>query len=132
MAQIDIMKRDNFWRYCVETAGRMKCYCASKGLPYAIDKYFIDELFVRQSFKCAVSGIQFEQPRSGTGKNPRHPFGPSLDRIKPPLGYVPSNVRLVCTMVNLAMSDWGEDNLRRLVSAMSAVEYSENKSLVTV
>lgn len=117
------MKRNEFWRYCILGSQRIRAYCVAKKIPFAIDKYFIDQLFHDQKFRCAVSGIPFEKPRSGKGKNPRHPFGPSLDRIKPDLGYVPGNLRLVCLIVNLAMANWGEKYLHELVLAMSTERF---------
>jgi hypothetical protein len=46
----------------------------------------------------------------------RGPFGPSLDRIVPKLGYVTGNIRVVCNLANLAMHKWGEDPLREFVN----------------
>ena len=38
----------------------------------------------------------------------------SLDRIDSSKGYTVENCRLVCTAVNLAMNEWGEDVLERI------------------
>ena len=58
---------------------------------------------------CAVSGLRFNDAKMGAAT--RRPFAPSLDRIDCSQGYVFNNCRLVCTCVNLAMSDYGEDAL---------------------
>ena len=47
------------------------------------------------------------------------PFGPSLDRIVPELGYIPSNVRVVCLMVNLGINEWCLENFMTLVNALN-------------
>lgn len=110
------MSREDFWRYCVRTDGAIKARSRASGLPCDVDKYFIDELFIIQDYRCEISGLPLKPPTRGVG---RHPFSPSLDRVVPSAGYTKGNVRLVCMMVNLAMSDWGEENLYRLVEAMA-------------
>lgn len=40
---------------------------------------------------------------------------PSIDRVIPNLGYVYSNIRIVCFGMNAALGDWGEDKFKRLV-----------------
>lgn len=45
---------------------------------------------------------------------------PSIDRIKPELGYVYSNIRLVLYGMNAGMNRWGEDVLEKMVRAWLA------------
>lgn len=110
--------RDQFWLYCIATEKGSMTRATKAGVPHAIDRYFIDRLLVDQKWCCAVSGIRLNPPRSSLKFN-RDPFGPSLDRIIPQHGYIPGNVRIVCTMVNSAMGEWGLANLRKLVFAMA-------------
>ena len=70
----------------------------------------VDRLLVDQKYRCAVTGIELVAPINTT-----QPFGPSLDRIIPALGYVVGNVRVTCLIVNLAMNKWGEVALRKLL-----------------
>jgi hypothetical protein len=65
---------------------------------------------------CEVSGIPFEL--AAAQERRRAPFAPSLDRIDSSAGYVPGNVRLVCLIVNVAMSNWGEQPLRQLAETL--------------
>ena len=86
----------------------------------------LDQMLVDQQYRCAVSGIALEAPSGTIG-----PFGPSIDRIIPALGYVPGNIRIVCVMVNFAMNRWGEEPFRRLMRACRKLrklrEHEENK-----
>lgn len=118
--------RDQFWLYCIATEKGSKARALKANVPHSIDRYFIDRLLVDQKWCCAVSGIRLSAPRTSLKFN-RDPFGPSLDRIDAAGGYVPGNVRIVCTMVNSAictmvnsaMGEWGLTNLRKLVFAMA-------------
>lgn len=65
---------------------------------------------------CELSGLPFSTIKIGS----RRPFLPSLDRIKPELGYVPGNVRIVLWALNCAMSTWGLDVLLDIVDAVRA------------
>lgn len=109
--------RAEFWGYCKQTAYNAKNRSALKGFPYAIDAHVIDRLLVDQGWCCAVSGVPLNVPGERE-KYCKDPFGPSLDRIVPSLGYVPGNVRVVSNIVNGAMNEWGVDALMTLVRAM--------------
>lgn len=110
-----------FWRYCQQTEGAAIARSRAKGVGYNIDAHYIDRLFVDQNWRCAVSGILFKAPRGADrGKHRKDPFGPSLDRIVPALGYTEGNLRVVCNIVNSAMNEWGLESLQALVRAMGA------------
>lgn len=66
-----------------------------RGIPFAITIPWVAE---RLSIgRCEMTGLPLDM-RSG----PRRPFGPSLDRKQPTLGYTPDNVQLVCWIYNAA------------------------------
>jgi hypothetical protein len=109
--------RDAFWAYCKQTAGAARARSLAKGVPCTVGAYFIDSLLVDQKWRCAVSGVELSTPREAE-KYRKDPFGPSLDRIIPDLGYVPGNVRVVANIVNSAMNEWGLDSLVKLLDAM--------------
>lgn len=70
----------------------------------------------RQNYTYAVSGLPFDMGRhTGAAKRP---FTPSLDRIDNRCGYVDGNLRVVCTMVNFAMGEWGEEALFKIADSM--------------
>jgi len=80
-----------------------------KGIPYSLKIADVVEAAIRCGGRCEVSGVEFED---------RGPFQPSLDRIVPALGYVPSNIRVVCLITNTAMLHYGEDCLFKLAIAI--------------
>lgn len=61
--------------------------------------------------KCPVLGVRFdlEGPRTSADS-------PTLDRIKPHLGYVKSNVIVICSKANRAKSDLNSSELRKLAA----------------
>lgn len=60
---------------------------------------------------CPVFGSTLDY---GRGKGRRPYASPSLDRIRPELGYVKGNVRVVCYRANQLRSDATLEELRRL------------------
>lgn len=78
-------------------------------------------LWERCEGRCAVSGLDFTH-ECVEGALVKYPFAPSLDRIVPAQGYVAENVRLVCTVANFAMNQWGVDVLRRVAYGVVEME----------
>lgn len=60
----------------------------------------IDEMLAKG---CALTGLPFNPTAE-----PRYD-SPSLDRIKPELGYTLGNVRVIFYCLNAALGNWGED-----------------------
>jgi hypothetical protein len=56
---------------------------------------------------CEVTGLEFYM---GAGEG-SHPMSPSIDRINPNHGYIPSNIKLVVTIYNVAKNVWGDEVL---------------------
>ena len=78
-------------------------------LDYDLDKDFLYKLFTLQDNKCALTKISFNyEINESTAKRHKRPFAASLDRIDSSLGYVKSNIRLVCIIVNFALSEFGD------------------------
>jgi hypothetical protein len=119
LAQISPEERQAFWRYCVQTKNAARERSRTKSVPCNIDDHLIDRLLVDQNWRCAVSGIPLKAPRGYREGYRKDPFGPSLDRIVPALGYVDGNLRIVCNIVNSAMNEWGLESLLELLNAMA-------------
>jgi hypothetical protein len=91
-----------------------------KGITFSLTRRSILELALHSGGRCAVSGIPFND--ATVGNSTRKPFAASLDRIDCGRGYEFDNCRLVCTCVNLAMSDYGEEALKTVARAIVAKE----------
>ncbi len=63
---------------------------------------------------CELSGLPFSDIKFGS----RRPYVPSIDRIKPELGYVRENVRVVLWALNTAMGTWGLEELLKIINAV--------------
>jgi len=96
-------------------------------MPCEIDAHAIDRLLVDQEWRCAISHVPLKAPGNPSAVQ-REAFAPSIDRIVPALGYVPGNVRVVCNIVNAAMSEWGLDSLMTLVDLMAAKIINEGRA----
>lgn len=57
---------------------------------------------------CELSGVRFDLSPG------RSYASPSIDRVTPELGYIYSNIRIVCHAMNVAIGDWGEDAFLRV------------------
>lgn len=95
--------KNNIFQYLIRgSKNRAKNY----NLAFDLDQKFLKELYHNQDGKCAITNIDFCFEKS---KSFRRPFSPSIDRIDSSLGYSKNNVRLVCTIVNLALNEFGDD-----------------------
>lgn len=76
------------------------------GVPCDLDGH-IDEIQARMDAGvCELSGLKFDMSPGRTFRSP------SLDRKAPSLGYVYSNLRVVCFGMNTALGNWGDDAFR--------------------
>lgn len=103
--------------FCEDTLPRIRSRALRKQIPVALTVGDVKRIMDEQQWRCAISRIPFDTQRGGYLRKQRA-FKPSIDRIIPGLGYVPGNVRIVCTMVNYAMNTWGEGPLLELVRHM--------------
>ena len=69
---------------------------------------FLEGLYHSQEGLCAVTGEVLQHTQGG-GKNP---YNMSIDRIDSSLGYLESNVRLVCYQVNLMKMELTDEQLK--------------------
>lgn len=102
--------------YCRGALPRAKHRATQKKVPFNLTAFDFRAIMVDQGFRCAVSNIEF--PLDRVFEKEMKAFRPSIDRIRPELGYVPGNIRLVCEIVNTAMNVWGEHALIVLVGAV--------------
>lgn len=87
-----------------------------KGVPFDLPADSIELMFERQRGRCALSNLQMTLEYAEQGKRP---YAPSIDRVDPRKGYVLSNVRLLCSAVNLARLHWSDETFRKICKAVS-------------
>src|ERR1700686_630710 len=73
-------------------------------LDFELDENFLLNMYDEQNGKCAVTKIEFDA--TFNEKFTRRPFALSIDRIDSNLGYLKTNVRLVCNVVNAALNEY--------------------------
>lgn len=96
----------------------------AKKVPYELTLEQEEGLYLDSGGQCSVTGMSFRMGNTKDGY--RAPFAPSLDRINPKLGYTIDNVRLVCVVVNWALSDWGEGVFRTMCVSYAATLLKNN------
>lgn len=128
--------QSDWWQAEVEAAragkattfGRMLATAKSraklKGFEFDLTQAKLLGLAAESGGRCAVSGVQFSDRKIGT----RRPLLPSLDRIDCAKGYIFTNCRIVCVVVNYAMSDFGENALRIIARAIVKRELDERSA----
>jgi len=79
-------------------------HAKQRSLPCTITKNFVASMLGHGT--CSVTGVKFDFRMLGRKK--ANPFRPSIDRIDSNVGYIPTNVRLVCVAVNFALNEFGE------------------------
>lgn len=67
------------------------------------------EIYFKQNGECALTGIRLDHTRTGDRRK-RNPFNISIDRIDNDVGYVVSNIQLVCSVVNMMKGGWNESD----------------------
>jgi hypothetical protein len=60
------------------------------------------DILEKQNYKCAITGLDFVL-------EPKNPYLPTMDRIKPGGEYKKDNVRIVCNAVNSFRNKWNDD-----------------------
>lgn len=90
-----------------------------RGREFSLTLEWALDAIEQQGFCCSLTGIPFYTDVEDSKF--RHPFAPSIDRIDSNIGYVPSNCRIIVTAANIALSDWGEDVLRKVALGYARV-----------
>lgn len=93
-------------RAILELWARHRKGAKQRGLEFGVTLDEVRALMRHQDGRCAVTRLAFkdEKPK---GMRIR-PWMPSLDRIKPTLGYSAPNLRIVCGFVNIALNGFGD------------------------
>lgn len=84
-----------------------------RGIPF--DSDLLEWAAERYTGRCELSGLEF-RPNRGHGCGPA-PFSPSIDRIKPELGYVKTNCRFIIHALNALKGSGSEEDAFAIAAA---------------
>lgn len=97
-----------------------KSYAKKKGIAHALTEGYLNKQL--SSGVCQVTGLPIAS-NIGTGES-RGAYSPSLDRVDNSVGYLNSNVRVVCWILNLAKNKFSDRDLNNLSVALVASHLS--------
>lgn len=101
----------------------------NKSLSIDIDLDFLISLYEIQQGKCKLTNLEFKLERNENKKREVNPYSPSIDRIDSKKGYTKENVRLVCTIVNLSLNNFGESIFKIMCQAYINNSKSKGENL---
>jgi len=96
---------------------RARDAAAKQQVSFDLNFEWAESLLKAQKFRCAISDIEFFTEHASAAR--RHPFAPSIDRIKAGGDYTQDNCRIVCHAVNVMLFDWGIDVLKTVARAVA-------------
>lgn len=89
---------DLWWKKRIYMARlKAKSRCASSNIPFDIESSELVGLYEQNGGRCSLSGLPFKQT---SNRGQAGMFSISLDRVRPELGYVSGNVRLILNCLN--------------------------------
>lgn len=95
--------------------------CRQKGIEYRMTPELITDMLAYAGDECEVSRMAFDYGDMKVRREwHKNPLSPSLDRIERGAGYSVSNVRVVCTSVNIAINEWGLPHFLKICQAVAA------------
>lgn len=95
------------------TGARLRA--ASRGLPFNLTR---DDIQIPEF--CPLLGLRLVPRMNRYDKRGLQPDSPSIDRIRPELGYVKGNVWVISHKANTIKSDASLDDLRKIVAGLEA------------
>lgn len=96
------------WRgRSAEMTRRAKERSVKFGRDFDITKEWVFNRLVENEFKCECTGIKFDSVAQTSGA--AWSYSPSLDRVDSLGGYTKDNVRIVLTMINVALNKWSDE-----------------------
>ncbi len=90
---------------------RVKKNAKVKKLKFNLNSDFIEELLIKQDFKCAITNVPIEL--KGFEKETTIYDSASLDRIDSKCGYIKSNVQWVMLGINYMKMNYSEEDLHK-------------------
>lgn len=90
-----------------------------KKLEFDIDENYIQDLLVKQNYKCRYSGVVLNLDKIGSDEMLINTNTLSIDRINSNLGYVKNNIVLVTAIVNSMKNELSENNFLSLIKQIT-------------
>ena len=92
-------------KHCLKSA---KSRAKERDLDFDLTIEYLLELNKKQNSCCQLTNISFDlnPPKYKSGHNP---LSPSIDRIDSTKGYTKDNTRLICTAMNIALNQFGDE-----------------------
>lgn len=101
-----------------------------RGIPYDLDREWLLSQYKNQNGTCKLSGLELDFSFNAIKGRKFNPLSPSLDRIDSTKGYTKNNVRLICTAMNLALNNFGEDLFKKVIAGYMSKTYKDSTERV--
>jgi hypothetical protein len=124
--QYGSVKDSIYWQIYAQTKKNAK----RRNIKFQLTREEMLKLIQESNGRCMLTHIEFTDKKvAGVAKRP---WLPSLDRIDSLKGYAPTNCRLVCVAVNLALHQFGDQVLIDIATAMHKlrIERGENEQTI--
>lgn len=95
-----------------------KCNARQRKLPFELTLQMVEEFLVGMT--CSATGLPLTFDRGEGGRYARRPWFPSLDRLDNSKGYIPGNVRVVCSLYNFMRSNHSDEDVLAVARALVA------------
>ena len=95
-----------------------KCNARQRGLPFDLTLSLVEGLL--SNMTCSATGLPLSFARVKGERYARSPWYPSIDRLDNSRGYVPGNVRAVCSIYNFMRSNHSDDDVLAVARALVA------------
>ncbi len=98
-----------------------------RGIEFTLTEEYVNQLIDSCNGKCLLTGIPFNlliDPKYRIRL-----WAPSIDRIDSKIGYVPGNVRIVATAVNIALNDFGDEVLEKIAEGFVTTKYGARSAV---
>ncbi len=108
---------------CIQRAAKVR------NLLFNITPEYLNDIFVRQNGRCALSGLQLDI--LGTRRNKHTQYTASLDRIDSSVGYIEGNVQWVHKDINMMKQSFSQESFIQLCCRV-AQEYKQGTGNYTI
>lgn len=95
-----------------------KCNARQRKLPFDLTPAMVEAMLAGMT--CSATGLPLSFERVKGERYARSPWYPSIDRLDNSRGYVPGNVRVVCSIYNFMRSNHSDEDVLAVARALVA------------